>query len=320
MSAPKLLDLVRNEIRVRHYSIRTEEAYIVWIRRFIIFYNKRHPAEMGETEISNFLTSLAVKDNMSSSSQNQALCALIFLYKNVLKKEVGKIEGLIWAKMPKRLPVVLSREEVKAILNQLDGVYWIMANILYGAGLRLMECLRLRVMDIDISRNQITVRLAKGIKDRSTVLPAIIKTPLQEHLRKVKKMHESDLKRGYGRVYLPNALDRKFPNANKAWGWQYVFPDKKLSIDPRSGKKRRHHVHESLLQKAVKAATYNAQITKNAGCHTFRHSFATHLLEDGYDIRTVQELLGHESVNTTMIYTHVLNKGGLGVKSPADKL
>ena len=317
---PKLLEQLRNELRIRHYSKRTEEAYTTWIKKFVRFNNDRHPAEMGEKEIPDFLTSLAVRDNMSASSQNQALCAIIFLYKNVLKKEAGNLENIIWAKMPKRLPVVLAREEVKKILNELSGVNHITASLLYGTGMRLLECLRLRIADVDFIRNEIIIRAAKGNKDRRTMLPEILKEPLKAHIAKVKNLHESDLKKGYGSVYLPYALERKYPNASKEWKWQYIFPSSTLSVDLQSNILRRHHQHESMLQKAVREAVIKAKINKKASCHTFRHSFATHLLEDGYDIRTVQELLGHESITTTMIYTHVLNKGGLGVKSPVDKL
>jgi len=317
---PKLLDQVRAAIRTRHYSRRTEKAYLGWIKRFILFHNKRHPAEMGAVEINQFLSHLALKENVAASTQNQALCAIIFLYKNVLDREVGEIDNIVWAKKPKKLPVVFTKTEVKTVIKQLSGVKWIMANLLYGAGLRLMECLRLRVQDIDFEYNQIIIRDAKGQKDRVTVLPEIVKEALEKHLEKVKRLHEKDLVQGFGEVYLPYALERKYTNANKQWKWQYIFPSEKLSIDPRSGKKRRHHLDESVLQRTVKEAIRQAGINKNGNCHTFRHSFATHLLEDGYDIRTVQELLGHEDVSTTMVYTHVMKKGGLGVKSPADKL
>ena len=317
---PKLLDQVRAAIRTRHYSRRTEKAYLGWIKRFILFHNKRHPAEMSAVEISQFLSHLALKENVAASTQNQALYAIIFLYKNVLDREIGEIDNIVWAKKPKKLPVVFTKTEVKTVIKQLSGVKWIMANLLYGAGLRLMECLRLRVQDIDFEYNQIIIRDAKGQKDRVTVLPEIVKEALEKHLEKVKRLHEKDLVQGFGEVYLPYALERKYTNANKQWKWQYIFPSEKLSIDPRSGKKRRHHLDESVLQRTVKEAIRQAGINKNGNCHTFHHSFATHLLEDGYDIRTVQELLGHEDVSTTMVYTHVMKKGGLGVKSPADKL
>jgi integron integrase len=317
-SKPKLLDQVKTELRTRHYSKKTEEAYVLWIKRFIIFSNKRHPLELGEKEINHYLNYLAVEENVSASTQNLALSAIIFLYKQVLKKEIGDLE-LTRAKRAKKLPAVFTRKEVKAVLNLLTGVNWIMANLLYGAGLRLMECVRLRVKDIDFSYNRIIVRDGKGKKDRVTILPAILKEKLEQQILKVEKLHKRDLEQGYGTVFLPYALDKKYPNANKKLGWQYLFPASQISIDKRTGIKRRHHIDESILQKAVKAAIEKAGIKKHASCHTFRHSFATHLLEDGYDIRTVQDLLGHESLNTTMIYTHVMKKG-LGVRSPADSL
>jgi integron integrase len=287
----------------------------MWIKRFILFHNKRHPAEMAEPEINAFLTHLALKERVSASTQNQALSALLFLYRYVLGRELG---GVIRAHRPKRSPVVLTREEVKAVLAELTGDKWLMASLMYGAGLRLMECLRLRVQDIDFARNEITVRDGKGARDRVTMLPESLKTPLQEHLRKVKAIHEKDLRDGYGRVPLPNALDRKYPNASGDWRWQWVFPQGHRWVNPRTGEQGRHHVDESILQKAFKQAVEKAGLTKRATCHTLRHSFATHLIEDGYDIRTVQELLGHKDVRTTMVYTHVLNQGGRGVKSPFD--
>ena len=317
---PKLLDQVRSAIRTKHYSIRAEEAYVTWIKRYILFHKKRHPLKMGEKEIGEFLTHLAVKENVSASTQNQALCAIVFLYKYVLKKELGDFTDLAWAKKPKRLPVVFTREEAKAVLQQLSGTNWLMAMLLYGAGLRLSECLQLRVKDIDFAYKQITVRDSKGGKDRVTMLPEKVIEPLTKHLEKVKKLHEKDLKAGFGMVYLPDALERKYKNANKEWGWQYVFPASQISTDPRSGIRKRHHLYETVLQKAVKEAIRKAGIAKHASCHTFRHSFATHVLENGYDIRTIQELLGHKSVETTMIYTHMMNKGAMGVKSPADNI
>lgn len=319
-SRAQLLEQMRDAIRVRHYSIRTEDAYLAWIKRFILFHNKRHPKEMGAIEIQQFLSHLAVKENVAASTQNQCLCALIFLYKQVLDIELPQFEEIVWAKKPKKLPVVFSKAEVKVVLDQLSGTYWIMANLLYGSGLRLIECLRLRVKDVDFERDQITVRSGKGERDRVTMLPEIVKQPLSRHLIQVKGLHETDLKNGFGSVYLPYALERKYPEASKEWGWQWIFPASDISRDPRSGVRRRHHLHESVLQRAVRAAIKKAGIRKPSGCHTFRHSFATHLLEDGYDIRTVQELLGHQNVATTMIYTHVLNKGGMGVKSPVDRL
>jgi integron integrase len=317
---PKLLDQVRQAIRTRHYSYMTEKAYVGWIKRFIFFHHKRHPVEMGEAEIAQFLSSLASDAHVSASTQNQAFNALLFLYREILKKDIGYVNGVVRAKRPHRLPVVLTRQEVRSILGSLDGSDWIMAMLLYGAGLRLMECLRLRVKDIDFTSNQIVVRAGKGDKDRHTMLPGAVKEPLAKHLEVIREQHQRDLERGLGRVVLPNALDRKYPNAGKEWGWQWVFPATSHYTDRATGGKHRHHLHESVLQKAVKQAVREAGISKPATPHTFRHSFATHLLEDGYDIRTVQELLGHTDVTTTMIYTHVLNRGGRGVNSPADRL
>jgi integron integrase len=316
----RLLDEVRDLIRVRHYSIRTEEAYTRWIKDYILFHNKRHPAEMSESEVSQFLSHLAVNRNVAAATQNQALSAILFLYRDVLKQPLDWLQDVERAKKPARLPVVFSRAEVRALLQQLEGSRWLMASLLYGAGLRLMECVRLRVKDLNFGYNQIIVRDGKGGKDRETMLPASLKEPLEKHLSKVKVVHEQDLKDGFGRVYLPYALQKKYPNANREWGWQYVFPGSKRCADPRSGEVRRHHVAETALQKAVYAAIRSAGITKPGSCHTLRHSFATHLLEAGYDIRTVQELLGHKDVSTTMIYTHVMNKGGKGVRSPMDLL
>ena len=313
----KLLDQVRNVLRLKHYAIRTEEAYLDWIRRFILFHQKRHPREMGAAEITEFLTHLAVVDNVAASTQNQALAALLFLYQEVLQQDLGPVEP-VHAKKPQRLPVVLTREEVRQVLAQMQGTHQLMAKLLYGTGMRLMECVRLRVKDVDFARREIVVRDGKGEKDRVTMLPESLIAPLQEHLRQVQQLHRRDLAAGYGAVYLPYALDRKYPNAAREWGWQYVFPASKLSVDPRSGVKRRHHLHESGLQKAVRAAARATGIPKPVSCHTFRHSVATHLLEQGQDIRTVQELLGHANVKTTMIYTHVLNRGPLGVRSPLD--
>ena len=317
-SKVKLLDQVRITLRTNHYSRKTEESYVSWIKRFVLFNNKRHPNELSEGEIKKYLEYLAVKQHVSSSTQNQALCAIIFLYKRVLKKKLGDFGELIWAKKSKRLPVILAQEEIKKLLAQLSGTYWIMANLLYGSGLRLNECLQLRVKDIDFIYNQVTIRDPKGDKDRVTMLPERVIDPLKKHLEKVRRLHERDIQKGYGRVHLPNALVRKYPNADKEWGWQYIFPSAQLAIDPEDGVLRRHHIYETVLQKAVKEAVRKAGIVKPASCHTLRHSFATQLLQSGYDIRTVQELLGHRDVKTTMIYTHVLKKGGLGVRSPAD--
>ena len=316
----KLLDQVRDAIRLKHYSIRTEEAYVTWIKRYILFHNKRHPLEMGIPEIEAFLTHLAVDQKVAASTQNQAFSALLFLYREVLKKDLDGPIDAMRAKRPKRLPTVLTKEETLNVIGQLSGTHRLMANLLYGSGLRLMECLRLRVKDVDFAQRLIVVRDGKGMEDRVTMLPDSLVTPLQEHLQLVKRLHDEDLARGYGSVYLPFALERKYPNADQEWIWQYVFPSNRLSKDPRSGVVRRHHVSESGLQKAVKKAARLAGINKRVTCHTFRHSFATHLLEDGYDIRTVQELLGHKDVKTTMIYTHVLNRGPLAVRSPLDQI
>jgi integron integrase len=315
---PKLLDQVRNAIRVRHFSIRTEQAYLRWIKQFILFHHKRHPSDMGQLEVNAFLSHLAVGRNVAASTQNQAMSAILFLYRHVLNQPLDWLDNIERAQKPSRLPVVFTRTEVQAVLAHLDGSLWLMASLLYGSGLRLMECLRLRVKDLDFSLSQVIVRDGKGGKDRVTILPDSVRSPMHRHLAKVKTLHTLDLKEGFGEVYLPFALERKYRNANREWYWQYVFPASKRSVDPRSQAVRRHHVNEQVLQKAVKAAIRAAGINKPGSCHTFRHSFATHLLEDGYDIRTVQELLGHNDVSTTMIYTHVLNRGGKAVKSPLD--
>jgi integron integrase len=315
---PKLLDRVRTALRVEHYAIRTEEVYVGWIRRFILFHGKRHPAQMGKREVEAFLSMLAVRGRVSASTQNQALSALLFLYRKVLEREFPELDDVVRARRPRRLPVVLTREEVQAILSCLKGTRWLMAVLLYGAGLRLLECLRLRVKDVTFDRNEIVVREGKGDKDRITMLPVVAKEQLRAHIEGVHALHEKDLLDGYGQVFLPYALERKYPSAARELAWQWVFPAKHLSVDPRSGATRRHHSDESGLQKAVRQAARDAGIPKVVHPHTLRHSFATHLLEAGYDIRTVQELLGHEDVSTTMIYTHVLNRGGLAVRSPAD--
>jgi integron integrase len=315
----KLLEKVSDVIRKKHYSIRTEEAYITWIKRYILFHGKCHPKDMGEKEISQFISYLATGKNVAASTQNQALNAIVFLYKQVLHIELGDFGSMERAKRPKRLPTVFTPDETDRVLDLMHGIHGIMAKLIYGAGLRLMECLRLRIKDVDFERDQLIVRDGKGNKDRSTMLPELLKPLLRDHLKKVKAIHERDLSRNLGEVYLPYALARKYPNAVKEWKWQYVFPSDSISKDPRSGKMRRHHIGESSLQRAVRQAVRKAEIQKQAGPHTFRHSFATHLLEAGYDIRTVQELLGHKDVSTTMVYTHVLNKGALGVKSPLDK-
>jgi integron integrase len=314
----KLLDRVRDHIRFKHYSIRTEEAYTSWIKRFILFHNKKHPAEMGKTEIEAFLTHLAVDLNVAASTQNQAFNALLFLYREVLEIEFPEQIRSVRAKKPKRLPTVMTRDEAMRVILAMTGTHQLMAKLLFGSGLRLMECLRLRVKDVDFEMNQIIVRDGKGLKDRETIFPETVQAPMKQHLDHVRVIHQGDIANGCAGVYLPHALERKYPNAGKEWSWQYVFPSASLSVDPRTGIRRRHHIHESTLQKAVKAAVRKAGIPKPVGCHTFRHSFATHLLSDGYDIRTVQELLGHEDVSTTMIYTHVLKKGAGAVRSPLD--
>ena len=316
----KILDQVRESVRIKHYSYKTELSYIQWIKRYILFHDNRRPEDMGEKEIVGFISHLAVKEKVSSSTQNQALCAIVYLYKNVLNVDLGEFSNILWAKRPKRLPVVFTQDEVRRILDEMADVYKIMATLLYGSGLRLSECLRLRIKDIDFHYQQINVRSGKGNKDRSTVLPESIVDELKKHVETVVKIHERDIRNGYDSVYLPYALADKYPNAGREVGWHYLFPAKDLSHDPRTGVVQRHHVHELSLQRAVKAAMKRAGIRKHGSCHTFRHSFATHLLENGTDIRTVQELLGHRSVETTMIYTHVLKKGRYGVKSPADRL
>ena len=315
----KLLDRIRYRIRVKGYSIRTEKSYVDWARRFILFHNKRHPQNMGKDEIEAYLTHLAVKRHVSPSTQNQAFNALLFLYRNVLEIEFPENINAYRSKRPARLPTVLTKAETIKIISMITGFHQIMVKILYGSGLRAIECLRLRVKDLDFDMNEIMVRDGKGKKDRVTILPDDIKDPLQKHLTFVKQLHENDLSKGLGRVYLPYALSKKYKNADTEFIWQYVFPAKTISTDPRSGIKRRHHIHQSSLNKAIKKAAKMARINKLITCHTFRHSFATHLLADGYDIRTVQELLGHKDVSTTMIYTHVLNKGGRAVRSPLDK-
>ena len=316
----KLLDQVREAIQVKQYSIRTEEAYVSWIKRYILFHNKRHPRDMGVPEIEAFLTYLAVDQNVAASTQNQALSALLFLYREVLKQELERPVDAVRAKQPKRLPTVMTKEETLKVIDSLSGTHQLMAKLLYGSGLRLMECVRLRVKDVDFAQHQIIVRDGKGMKDRVTMLPDRLVPSLQDHLRHVKLAHEDDLAEGYGSVYLPFALKRKYPHANREWIWQYVFPATKLSKDPRTGLIHRHHIDASALQKAVRKAARLARIDKHVTCHTFRHSFATHLLEAGYDIRTVQELLGHKDVKTTMIYTHVMNKGPYAVRSPLDDM
>ena len=318
---PDVFDAVIREIRSRNYSIRTEQSYVAWLSRFIRFHNQQHPEKLDANDIANYLTHLAVNRMVASSTQRQALNAIIFYYKNILNKSFDDIGTFALSKKPKRLPVVLSRGEIERLLNGIsDPVYCLMASLLYGCGMRLMECIRLRVCDIDFDYQQIMIRNAKGNKDRVTPLPKSLIEQLTSQIEFVKDLHNKDLADGIGEVYLPLALGRKYPNAAKEIGWQYVFPSQKVSVDPRSNKARRHHIHENGLQRKVKLAASEAGITKKVNCHALRHSFATHLLESGYDIRTVQELLGHADVSTTMIYTHVLNKPGISVNSPLDNL
>lgn len=316
---PKLMDLVRNRIRTQHYSIRTEHAYLQWIKRFILFHQKQHPSTMGKPEVENFLTYLA-NNHSSSATQNQALSALLFLYKQVLQRPESEFIDVLRAKKSQHLPTVLSVTEIKQLFSHLNGLMELIAHLLYGTGMRLMECMRLRVQDIDFELNQIIIRNGKGSKDRITLLPNRLIEGLQQQVKHVKNTHAKDVAHGYGEVYLPNALAKKYPNAAKNLAWQYLFPADSLSIDPRSGNKRRHHLDEQLVQRYVKRAAQQANINKPVSPHTLRHSFATHLLQSGYDIRTIQELLGHSDIRTTMIYTHVLNKGGKGVISPLDNV
>jgi integron integrase len=318
MPERKLLDRVSDIARLRHLSLRTEETYRSWIKRFILFHDKRHPKDLDAQAVRTFLTHLAVQEHVAASTQNQAFNALLFLYKQVLKIEPPNIDGVERARHSRNLPVVFTRDEANAIIAHLKGEYRLIAGLLYGSGLRIMEGVRLRVKDVDFSRNEITVRDGKGEKDRLTMLPQTLKRALSVQMEAAQRLHKEDLKHGWGEVYLPYALDRKYKNAATEFLWQYVFPAPSLSIDPRSGKKRRHHVSEQNVQRAVKTALRAAGVQKNGTCHAFRHSFATHLLENGYDIRTIQELLGHKDVRTTMIYTHVLNRGGRGVRSPLD--
>ena len=318
--SPKLLDQLRDKLRVKHYSVRTETQYLQWVKRFILYHGKRHPREMGAVEVEAFLTHLATAGQVSASTQNQAVSALLFLYREILGIQLPWLDNVIRAKKPQRLPTVLSKNEVSRVLERMDGNYGLMARLLYGTGMRLMECCRLRVKDIDFDRAEIMIRDGKGAKDRVTMLPDALIQPLREHLARRRRLYEDDLAISKAEVYLPDALARKYPNAANEWGWQYVFCSGSYSVDPRSGHERRHHIDEKLLQRAMKKAVMAAGLTKPATPHTLRHSFATHLLQSGYDIRTVQELLGHSDVSTTMIYTHVLNKGGRGVASPLDAL
>lgn len=317
---PKLLEQVREAVRIRHYSIRTERAYVDWIRRYILFHGKKHPSTLQARHVGEFLSHLAQQRNVAASTQNQALCAIVFLYRNVLEMELGEISNLVFAKKPRRLPEVFSKDEVRLVLQQMNGWQELAATLMYGSGLRLGECVSLRVGDLDFGNRRIVVRDGKGQKDRVTILPASKIAALKMHLKQTKILFDQDLAKGCCNVYLPYALARKYPQAPSAWQWQYIFPSQTLSIDPRSGQKRRHHVHRYTVQRAIRKAVRQAGLTKKANSHILRHSFATHLLEDGYDIRTVQELLGHKDVRTTQIYTHVLNRGGISVASPVDKL
>ena len=316
----KLLAQLREALRVRQYSTRTEQAYVHWVRRFVRYHGLRHPAELGAAELTAFLSALASDHQVVASTQNQALAALLFLYRKVLGKDVGWLDDLVHAKRPVRLPTVLSRAEVRAVLHEMTGPPKLVAMLLYGAGLRLLEALELRVKDLDFQGNEIRVRSGKGDRDRVTMLPAVVRQPLTSHLVKVRAQHERDLEAGAGWVALPAALGRKYPMGGREWVWQWVFPATRGYADPRTHEQRRHHLHETVIQRAFRAAVIASGLSRRASCHTLRHSFATHLLASGYDIRTVQELLGHRDVRTTMIYTHVLNRGGLGVRSPADVL
>jgi integron integrase len=317
---PRLLDRVRLRVRARHYSPRTEKAYVGWVRRFVVFHGKRHPDQMGVPEVAGYLEHLASRGRVSASTQNQAFSALLFLYREVLGRELAGLEGTPRAKRPLRTPLVLSREEVGAVLQHVRGTPWLMASLMYGAGLRLLECCRLRVKDVDLGRGEITVRDGKGRKDRVTVLPGRLAEPLRAHLERVRRQHLADVEGNAGFVALPDALGRKYPGAAREWAWQWVFPASRLYLDPASGERRRHHVHETVVQREFALGVRASGISKPATCHTLRHSFATHLLDQGYDIRTIQELLGHADVTTTMIYTHVLNRGGRGVRSPLDTI
>jgi integron integrase len=317
---PKLLDQLRIAIRTRHYSVRTEQSYVDWARRFILFHDKRHPKDMGASHVEAFLSYLAVQRKVSASTQNQARAALLFLYQQVLGIKLPWLDEIVMAKKGERLPVVLTPGEVRDLLQHTSGTMWLVCSLLYGTGMRLLECLRLRVKDVEFERREIVVREGKGNKDRVTVLPENLMLPLQDHLKRVKTLHDRDLSAGFGDVFLPNALEVKYKNANRAWGWQWMFPSNVRSVDPRTGTERRHHLYPESVQRAVREAVRLSKIVKPCSPHVLRHSFATHLLQAGYDIRTVQELLGHNDVRTTMIYTHVLNKGGKGVCSPLDGL
>ena len=319
-AAPRLLDRVRDKIRLKHYSLRTEQAYVDWIKRYINFHGKQHPSDLGAADVEAFLTHLAAVREVAASTQNQAKSALLFLYKVVLETELPWLEHVEKARTPQRLPVVLTRDEVVAVLARLAGVHALVGNLLYGTGMRIMEGVRLRVKDVEFTRRLILVRDGKGHKDRVAVLPDRLMEPLRAQLARARECHERDVRQGFGYVGLPHALARKYPNAAREWGWQYVFPAAQRAVDPRTREMRRHHLGDQTFQRAMRQAVRDAGLTKPATPHTLRHSFATHLLESGYDIRTVQELLGHAEVSTTMIYTHVLNRGGLGVVSPLDRL
>ncbi len=320
LGEPKLLERVGTEIQTRHYSSKTERTYVSWVKQYILFHNKTHPEELSEKDVNQFLSHLATKKHVSASTQNQALSAILFLYKNVLHKELGDFGNVIRAKRSKKIPVVFTKEEVKNILTHLKSEKQLMASLLYGSGLRLTECLRLRVKDVDFENKQIIVRDGKGEKDRVTLLSEKIVPHLKRHISKVKKIYNADKENGIGTTNIPYALERKYPSIAKEWHWAYVFPSTKHAVDKETGELKRHHLNESVLQRAVKKAIKIAKVEKHGGCHTFRHSFATHILENGYDIRTIQELLGHKKLETTMVYTHVMNKGPMGVKSPGDTL
>ncbi len=318
MQKSRLIDQLRSALRVRHYSIRTEQVYVQWVKRYIFFHHKRHPKDMSEQEITAFLSHLALDRRVAASTQNQALSAILFLYKHVLDHDLEWLNDIVRAKRPVRLPTVLSRDQIRPLLAELNGTNKLIGHLLYGSGMRLIECLRLRVKDIDFEYQQIMIREGKGGKDRVTLLPERLVSPLTKHLERVRRLHNMDLEQGHGSVYLPFALAKKYPGADSEWGWQYVFPSRNRSLDPDTGRFRRHHVHESNFPRALKQAARDIGLNKPVSSHALRHSFATHLLEDGYDIRTIQELLGHKDVKTTMIYTHVIKRGGRGVRSPLD--
>lgn len=317
---PRLLDQVRDALRFRHYSLRTEQTYVHWIRRYIVFHGKRHPKDLGAAEVTAFLTHLASQRQVTASTQNLALASLLFLYRHVLEIDLPWLDQLVPARRTRYLPTVLTNSEVQAVIRQLDGTPWLMAMLLYGAGLRLNECLNLRVKDVEFDRRQLLVRDGKGSKDRVAILPASVSEPLQNHLGKVKQLHQRDLAAGLGEAALPHALANKYPKAGYQWGWQFIFPSRSLCTNPHTGRQTRYHIHDKTLQRSIKDAALRAGIRKPVRCHTFRHSFATHLLEDGVDIRSIQELMGHKDVSTTMIYTHVMSKTTLSIQSPADRL